>query len=140
MVKIKFDESYWPKCGTMVSQIPHDLNDLWETHPDQAGVFVAEALINENSAAMVEIDNDGPPTIWVPLWSIGGDTLVIEADLCKEIIDAARFSYSRERQPVRSQAQRDEAIEYLGKLKKIKDAAIRGMEIIEEAVSDFDRK
>jgi hypothetical protein len=84
MPDIGCDRSYWPKCGTQVEVLPTlDLNDLWERFPDQTSVLVAEAIIGDPPHTHMTSGN----TIETFIWSVGGDTLILEASLDELIIE-----------------------------------------------------
>ena len=117
MNNVTCDRSYWPEGGTKVAAIPSDLNDLWDTFPDQATTFVAEALADRDDINAHFHCQDA--SIQVYLWSVGGDTLTVRFDLKEEIKFSASDYY------VRSEPQAQEVLE-----------CVQGLQALEGAVRD----
>lgn len=86
---VHFNKECWPTSGTVVPGIPADLNDLWDGKEDQATVFIAEALINDNwPRTHLSFDQDKVSiTVW--LWECGGDVLTLEKPIEDLITDGA---------------------------------------------------
>lgn len=107
---VNFDKSYWPDCGTVVPSIPEDLNELWEYRADQAAVFVAEAIIQDEPSSHVMLEG-GTAKVETFLWSVGGDTLTVEEDL-SDLIRASARVY----EVIVSPAQEQDVVERLSSL------------------------
>jgi len=112
------DRTYWPECGTKVPAIPTDLQILWDDYPDQASVFVAEALTESNHLDANFSCQDG--SIVVYLWSVGGDTLSVRYDLQEEIKDTVS-----DYMDILSEPQAEEVAE-----------CVQGLQALEDAVRD----
>lgn len=89
-MNLKFDRSYWPSEVMEVPAKPYDLADLWVDCEDQASVFVAEALIDDPPDFRVSLE-DGKPQAECFLWTVGGDTVTLYADLCEAITDDSDY-------------------------------------------------
>jgi hypothetical protein len=126
---IRFDRSYWPECGTKIDKLPADLNDLWETFEEQASVFVAEALINEEHTTRVDLAG---ASVEIYLWSVGGDTLARSVGLPEEITEA-----SRDYTAIRSDAQAEEVGDWIAGLDKITEATAEAKRHLERLLSKY---
>ena len=90
---VAFDRSFWPTTGTKIPSKPgegYDLNDLWEDFPDQASIFVAEAILALDPHYMRISLNGAEPIVEVGIWSVGGDLLVARRCLSSLIEEACK--------------------------------------------------
>lgn len=128
--QMQFDRDQWPKEGTQISHLPADLKDLWDTFPEQAAVFIAEALVNNPPRIGVDLETC---SIEIFLWEVGGDVIVLRTDLPTEIEFAAELYDT-----VTSEEQADEARRQIASLDRIAISTEAAKQSILQQIKTFD--
>jgi hypothetical protein len=129
--KLNCEKEFWPKEGTIVSQLPIDLAELWEKFENQASVFVAEALMGEDIFSRVDFDTCEIETF---LWSVGGDVITKTENICELIEWAARdYNY------LCSKEQADDIKTRLLGLDKIQKSIDEAREFMTNQITEFEK-
>jgi hypothetical protein len=133
IARIHFDKTYWPKAGTLVPSIPHDLNDLWDEYEDQASIFIAEALIDNPPDSRINLQA-AEPEIKTYLWSLGGDCITMRESLIV-LISESVLDYNQ----IKSVAQAQDLEQRLANLQKMEDAIDRAKKYLINQLDEFRR-